>query len=165
MSSVEQNTQATCSEGRKEECPEDYKQFTLFVRSGAEDFIEEVYKGRQQTKRPRTTLTDTWWKATHDHVMDMADNSGLNNYGILSWVIKAILAELPEGLFDEKQKKAFEKYITLAYSRYVALTKTKCYCGDGLCGGDCGVLACGCIDVCRCRCYRSWNKHGYDDWY
>lgn len=28
------------------------------------------------------------------------------------------------------------------------------YCGDADCHGDCGVLACGCIDVCRGRCGR-----------
>jgi hypothetical protein len=26
----------------------------------------------------------------------------------------------------------------------------KCYCGDWVCAGDCGVLRCGCIDMCRC---------------
>ena len=25
----------------------------------------------------------------------------------------------------------------------------KCYCGDWVCAGDCGVLPCGCIDMCR----------------
>lgn len=30
------------------------------------------------------------------------------------------------------------------------------YCGDWLCPGDCGVLRCGCIDV--CRCYGSWRE-------
>lgn len=28
-------------------------------------------------------------------------------------------------------------------------------CGDWLCNGGCGVLRCGCIDVCRCR-YDRW---------
>lgn len=28
------------------------------------------------------------------------------------------------------------------------------YCGDRDCNGDCGLLACGCIDVCRGRCGR-----------
>jgi hypothetical protein len=32
------------------------------------------------------------------------------------------------------------------------------YCGDRTCIGDCGELACGCIDVCRGRC-------GRDDYY
>jgi len=27
-----------------------------------------------------------------------------------------------------------------------------CYCGNSECYGDCGVLRCGCIDVCRGRC-------------
>jgi hypothetical protein len=27
---------------------------------------------------------------------------------------------------------------------------TKCYCGDWVCDGECGVLRCGCIDMCRC---------------
>jgi hypothetical protein len=27
----------------------------------------------------------------------------------------------------------------------------KCYCGDWVCDGECGVLRCGCIDTCRCR--------------
>jgi len=26
------------------------------------------------------------------------------------------------------------------------------YCGDENCGWDCGVLSCGCIDVCRKAC-------------
>lgn len=29
---------------------------------------------------------------------------------------------------------------------------TRHYCGDWMCVGDCGVLVCGCIDVCRGRC-------------
>ena len=36
------------------------------------------------------------------------------------------------------------------------------YCGEFYCTGDCGVLSCGCIDVCRGRCgapygFRSWD--------
>jgi hypothetical protein len=33
------------------------------------------------------------------------------------------------------------------------------YCGDCDCHGDCGVLSCGCIDVCRGRCGR--DDYGY----
>ena len=33
----------------------------------------------------------------------------------------------------------------------------ECYCGDWLCAGGCGVLRCGCIDVCRCR--DSWDRY------
>ena len=37
------------------------------------------------------------------------------------------------------------------------------YCGDWLCPGDCGVLDCGCIDICRGRCgfkdhLRCWGN-------
>lgn len=31
------------------------------------------------------------------------------------------------------------------------------YCGDWLCPGDCGILACGCIDVCRRNC-DGWSR-------
>jgi hypothetical protein len=35
--------------------------------------------------------------------------------------------------------------------RFPLETKTtKCYCGDWVCDGECGVLRCGCIDMCRC---------------
>lgn len=30
----------------------------------------------------------------------------------------------------------------------------RCHCGDEGCAGDCGVLSCGCCDVCRGRCGR-----------
>ncbi len=29
----------------------------------------------------------------------------------------------------------------------------RCHCGYHSCDGDCGLLRCGCIDVCRCHCY------------
>ena len=34
----------------------------------------------------------------------------------------------------------------------VKKTKTKCGCYYKLCAGDCGVLKCGCIDLCRGKC-------------
>ena len=30
----------------------------------------------------------------------------------------------------------------------------RCHCGSHSCDGDCGLLRCGCIDVCRCHCYE-----------
>ena len=34
--------------------------------------------------------------------------------------------------------------------------ENRCPCGFDGCEGDCGTLDCGCIDVCRCDCYREW---------
>jgi len=34
---------------------------------------------------------------------------------------------------------------------YIDSNNRVCYCHDIWCGGGCGVLPCGCIDMCRCR--------------
>lgn len=36
------------------------------------------------------------------------------------------------------------------------LTDEICNCGNWSCEKDCGVLSCGCIDICRRRCERRW---------
>jgi hypothetical protein len=46
------------------------------------------------------------------------------------------------GQEEEQEKEAYH------YSK-------KHYCGDWLCPGDCGVLVCGCIDICRRNCNGS----------
>ncbi len=48
-----------------------------------------------------------------------------------------------------KYSKAYTPQASGGYNEYL---KEKHYCGDYDCAGDCGVLWCGCIDVCRKRC-------------
>jgi hypothetical protein len=129
----------------------DFKEFTFFVRSAATEFLNNVKQGSYKI------LDDAWWKAAHDGILKMVDEHQYNNYGISSRFIDSLLAKLPAGLLDEKLKGDFIEYIVQAYIRYNAGVKETCYCDDALCGGDCGVHACGCIDTCRC-----WQ---YDDMY
>lgn len=49
-------------------------------------------------------------------------------------------------IVDSRRKKHY------SYPKYNEYLKEKHYCGDYDCAGDCGVLWCGCIDVCRKRC-------------
>lgn len=122
----------------------DFKQFTFFVRGTAAEFLNDIKKGSFEV------LDDKWWKEQHEKIIDMIEKHELNNYGISSAFIKSLLAALPADLLNKKQKKAFTEYIMQAYIRYNAVVKDTCYCDDGLCMGDCGVLVCGCIDCCRC---------------
>lgn len=43
-----------------------------------------------------------------------------------------------------------------SYPKYDVYVKQKHYCGNYDCKEDCGVLWCGCIDVCRKRCGESF---------
>ncbi len=135
---------------------ENYKHFNLFIRSGAAEFLNNVKQGSADV------LDDAWWLAAHKSVMELTESGPWNNYGILDWLCEEIYKKLSVGLLNEEQKEEFKKYMTDAYARYNALVKRTCYCGDAMCGGDCGVLSCGCIDCCRCHCYRQ-GRH--DDWY
>jgi hypothetical protein len=122
----------------------EFEHFTFFVRSAAAEFLNNVKQGSY------AVLDDAWWKAAHDKILEMIDEYQYNNYGISARFIESLQAKLPADLLDDKQKKGFKEYIMQAYIRYNAAVKSKCYCDDALCGGDCGVHACGCIDTCRC---------------
>ncbi len=100
-----------------------------------------------------TVLDDAWWVTAHQRIRVMVSEYKLNNYGISAEFIKSLMSTLPADLLDKAQKKEFKEYIMQAYIRYNAAVKGTCYCNDALCAGDCGELACGCIDCCRCYCY------------
>jgi hypothetical protein len=121
-----------------------YEQFTFFVRSAAEEFLNDIKQGSY------ALLNNKWWKSEHEKILRMVDACQLNNYGISAKFIESLLAALPADLLDKKQTEAFTKYIMSAYVRYNGAVKKTCYCDDALCMGDCGVLNCGCIDCCRC---------------
>ena len=66
-------------------------------------------------------------------------------------------------LFKEQSSQKQSEWITVdnrkkhyRYPKYDVYVKQKHYCGDYDCKGDCGVLRCGCIDVCRHRCLESF---------
>jgi hypothetical protein len=59
-------------------------------------------------------------------------------------------AEIEE-TFDTHYLPTFEEY-DLAPTYELTENKTVHYCGDSDCEWDCGVLYCGCIDICRNRC-------------
>ncbi len=135
---------------------ENFKQFCFFVRGGAAEFLNDI------KQKSYEVLDDDWWKEAHQLILKRIDEHQVNNYGITRELIESMLSKLPADLLDEKQKKAFKKYIMQAYIRYNAVTKETCYCDDALCMGDCGVQACGCIDTCRCYVY---NRHDrYSRW-
>lgn len=125
----------------------DFKQFTFFVRGAAAEYLNNIKQGSFEV------LDDKWWKEQHQKIIDMVEECQFNNYGISSAFIKNLLVALPADLLNKKQRKAFAQYLMQAYIRYNAVVKDTCYCDDALCMGDCGVLACGCIDCCRCHCY------------
>jgi hypothetical protein len=136
----------------------DFQHFTFFVRSGAAEFLNNVKQGSADV------LDDVWWLTAHRSIEVLTKRGPWNNYGILSWLCREIYNKLDPSMLGEKQKDAFREYMMRAYARYNAVIKKTCYCDDAMCMGDCGVLSCGCIDCCRCHCYRrSWGRH--DDWY
>lgn len=68
-----------------------------------------------------------------------------------------------EKINDEQNKIDKHEWVTVdnrkkhySYPKYDVYLKQKHYCGDSDCIGDCGVLWCGCIDVCRKRCGESF---------
>lgn len=133
-----------------------FEHFTFFVRSAAEEFLNNIKQGSYEV------LDDAWWKAAHDKILEMIEAGQFNNYGISRVFIESLTDALPADLLNKKQRKEFKKYIMQAYIRYNAVVKDKCYCNDALCMGDCGELACGCIDCCRCHCYNGGSR---DSWY
>jgi hypothetical protein len=137
---------------------DNYKHFIFFVRSGATEFLNNVKQGSADI------LDGAWWEVTHKSVMELTKSGPWNNYGILDWLCAQIYKKLDASVLGEKQKEEFREYMMQAYARYNAVIKETCYCDDLMCMGDCGVHACGCIDVCRCHCYRG-GRGRYDDWY
>ena len=126
----------------------DFEHFTFFVRSAATEFLNNIKQGSYEV------LDDVWWKAAHHRILEMINEYQYNNHGISARFIESLIAKLPTDLLDDKQKKRFKEYIIQAHICYNAAVKSKCYCDDALCSGDCGVLNCGCIDTCRCRRYN-----------
>jgi hypothetical protein len=95
-------------------------------------------------------------------------DSSIDNL-ILTSNLDDIKKELEELLDDdfEQQQDALDDY----YQQQAELEEQEkqdeedeeCYCGDKRCKADCGVLSCGCIDICRQynHCYK-FHRYHYD---
>jgi hypothetical protein len=68
----------------------------------------------------------------------------------------AASTELPKIEEEEFNDSDIDAFATAGYNPSV------CHCGDRWCDWDCGVLWCGCIDVCRGRC--GLNDYLNDRW-
>ena len=56
-------------------------------------------------------------------------------------------------VIEELTPEELDKYELEYIKYYLSKKKNKVhYCGEPSCIGDCGVLICGCIDVCRSAC-------------
>ena len=133
---------------------ESMKHFTFFVRGATAEFLNDI-KQHSYDK-----LDDKLWEELHQTTLKMRDEDYKSFSDIVKNIYDSILAEFPETFLTSEKKKDFEKCIEDAFTKYNVETKSRCGCYDDTCFGECGVLTCGCIDVCRNRC--GLNRDRYD---
>lgn len=128
--------------------------FTFYVRAAASEFLNDIEQHSYEK------LDDQWWLTCHKNIMKMVYDYK-SSMIIIETISDSILAKFPKitSKITSKMKESFKDCIRNAYISYNAATNCICYCGNHKCIGDCGVLDCGCIDMCRGRCGISWDRY------
>lgn len=97
-------------------------------------------------------LTDKWWFDVYTEIRTMLEKPDANKDDIQKVVLEKVLNEFPKDMIKDDQLVDLKKTLERACKDYYYMLYPICYCGHDDCEWDCGVLWCGCIDVCRGRC-------------
>lgn len=69
------------------------------------------------------------------------------------------MAKFPKDFLTEDQSNELLIQVEKACQDFINCYNPVCYCGDKDCEWDCGVLDCGCIDICRNRCGLNRDRY------
>jgi hypothetical protein len=98
------------------------------------------------------TLNDISWEDRANEFIPILDDKNQNIEDTQKKLFDIVMAEFPKNFLTYNQSNELLDQVGMACQNFIKRNDFKCYCGDSDCEADCGVLDCGCIDMCRNRC-------------
>lgn len=141
--------------------------FNYYIVTAFSEFLNDI---KQYSYKK---LTDSWWQSCYIEIESIIMNPHIIptkiNYmptnikympteikytptEIKYMLIEKVLNEFSNNFLTSEQTEALNVFISLPYKSYYAKYHSIHHCDNIDCEGDCGVLLCGCIDICRSRC-------------
>lgn len=140
----------------KQQIEDNFKKFKMRFVPKIKSFIDEIQPGASKKM-------DTIWFEYYYYMVHLR-NDGMSQNLVLNFMKEIILEQYPLNFIATDKLEKFNDVIETVYG-YTMWTlfpkfqnsKYKIhYCGNPDCNGDCGELACGCIDCCRCEKYNRY---------
>lgn len=99
-------------------------------------------------------LTSDWWRDCFNEFSPLIFQEETKIDETKKTLFSKVMAEFSKDLLTDTQTKELNTQMNMAVDAYIYRFTDPCACGICGCYGDCGVMSCGCIDV--CRCYKFW---------
>jgi hypothetical protein len=106
-------------------------------------------------------LTNQWWIDCYTEISPLIKENEDNSQEIQKIILEKVTSKYSKELLTDDHVKNLKSGLANSYFSFYNKLYPVCYCGHRECDWDCGVLWCGCIDVCRGRCgfgdrYNRW---------
>lgn len=132
-----------------------FEQFTYYIVSAFSEFLNDIQQHSYEK------LTDKWWQSCHTEIESIIMDSNVIPTDIKNILVDRVINEFSKDFLTQEQTKALKNLIYKPFRSYYIKYHNIHYCGDIDCYYDCGVISCGCIDLCRGRCNRGYKHHMY----
>jgi hypothetical protein len=106
------------------------------------------------------TLDDgVWWENCAKEFIPIICDKTQKLEDTQKKLVEQVMSKFPDNFLTETQTKELSEQVGMAIQTLIDRLNPTCYCGDRDCEWNCGVLDCGCIDVCRNRCGLGRNRY------
>ena len=123
-----------------------FKQFNYYIVAAFSEFLNDIEQHSYEK------LTDNWWQTCHKEIESIIMDSDVMPTDIKNILVDKVINEFATNFLTQDQTKALKDLIYKPFEAYYIKYHRVHYCDDIDCQWDCGVLDCGCIDLCRGRC-------------